>query len=291
MRISIWPGAEHPWSEVLSMALHAAETGWDGVWFADHFMPDGEDDGGPILEAGSVVAALAAVVPRVRIGTLVYGNTYRHPAVVANMAATVDRISDGRFVLGLGAGWQVNEHRQYGIALPPVGERIDRFEEALRITLGLLRQPRTTFEGKYYQVTDAACEPKPVQDPLPVMIGAKGEQRMLRIVAKYADQWNAWGVPEVIAHKSAVLDRFCAELGRDPRAIDRTAQALVSVGEPIPDEGGGTPVIGGSPAEFADAVARYREIGLDELIIPDELLGVGKAKLAAMDTILGIVRG
>jgi F420-dependent oxidoreductase-like protein len=291
MRISIWPGAEHPYSEVLAMARHAAETGWDGVWFADHFMPNGDDDGGPILEAGSVVAALGATVPRVRIGTLVYGNTYRHPAVVANMAATVDQISGGRFVLGIGAGWQINEHRQYGITLPPLGERIDRFEEAVQITLGLLRTPRTTFEGKYYQVTDAVCEPKPVQDPLPLMIGAKGEKRMLGIVAKYAELWNAWGVPSLIAHKSAVLDRFCAELGRDPRAIDRTAQALVSVGEPVPDDAGGPPVIGGSPAKFADAVAQYREIGLDELIIPDELLGHGAAKLAAMDTILGIVRG
>jgi alkanesulfonate monooxygenase SsuD/methylene tetrahydromethanopterin reductase-like flavin-dependent oxidoreductase (luciferase family) len=290
MRISIWPGAEHPWSEVLSMARHAAETGWDGVWFADHFMPNGEDDAGPILEAGSVVAALGAAVPRVRIGTLVYGNTYRHPAVVANMAATVDRISEGRFVLGVGAGWQINEHHQYGIALPPIGERIDRFEEAVQITLGLLRRPRTTFAGKFYQVTDAACEPKPVQDPLPLMIGAKGEQRMLKIVAKYADLWNGWGVPSTIAHKSGVLDRYCAELGRNPRAIDRTAQALVSVDQPV-DNPGGQPVIGGSPSKFADAVAEYREIGLDELIIPDELLGTGAAKLAAMDTILGIVRG
>jgi F420-dependent oxidoreductase-like protein len=291
MRISIWPGAEHPYSEVLSMARHAADTGWDGVWFADHFMPNDEDDTGPILECGSVVAALGATVPRVRIGTLVYGNTYRHPAVVANMAATADRISDGRFILGVGAGWQINEHRQYGITLPPTKERIDRFEEAVQIMLGLLRQPRTTFEGKHYQVVDAVCRPQPVQDPLPLMIGAKGEKRMLGIVAKYADMWNAWGVPSFIAHKSAVLDRFCAEAGRDPRAIDRTAQALVSVGEPLPDDPGGTPVIGGSPSRFADAVAEYREIGLDELIIPDELLGAGAAKLAAMDTILGIVRG
>ena len=291
MRISIWPGAEHPFSEVLSMARHAADTGWDGVWFADHFMPNGDDDTGPILECGSVVAALGAAVPRVRIGTLVYGNLYRHPAVVANMAATVDRISDGRFILGVGAGWQINEHREYGITLPPLRERIDRFDEAVQVMLGLLRQPRTTVDGKYYQVTDAVCDPKPVQDPLPLMIGAKGEKRMLGIVAKYADMWNAWGVPETIAHKSAVLDRFCAELGRDPKAIDRTAQALVSVGEPIPGDLGTTPVIGGSRAELADTVAQYREIGLNELIIPDELLGTGAAKLAAMDVILDVVRG
>src|SRR3954451_19233318 len=151
MRISIWPGAEHPWSEVLSMARHAAETGWDGVWFADHFMPNGDDDAGPILEAGSVVAALGATVPRVRIGTLVYGNTYRHPAVLANMAATVDQITGGRFTLGVGAGWQVNEHEQYGIELPPVRPRLDRFVEALEVLRGLLRRPTTTLDGEYYQ--------------------------------------------------------------------------------------------------------------------------------------------
>ena len=291
MRISIWPGAEHPFSEVLSMAKHAADTGWDGVWFADHFMPNDDDDTGPVLECGSVVAALGAVVPRVRIGTLVYGNTYRHPAVVANMAATVDHISDGRFVLGVGAGWQVNEHREYGITLPPRKELIDRFEEAVQIMLGLLRTPRFSFQGEHYRITDAVCEPKPVQTPLPLMIGAKGEKRMLGVVAKYADIWNAWGLPSVIAHKSAVLDSFCAAQDRDPKTISRTAQALVSVDQPIPDDLGATPVIGGSRAQLADAIAEYREIGLDELIIPDELLGAGAAKLSAMDTILDLVRG
>jgi alkanesulfonate monooxygenase SsuD/methylene tetrahydromethanopterin reductase-like flavin-dependent oxidoreductase (luciferase family) len=291
MRISIWPGAEHRFAEVLSMARHAADTGWDGVWFADHFMPNDEDDTGPVLECGSVVAALGAAVPRLRIGTLVYGNTYRHPAVVANMAATVDHISGGRFTLGVGAGWQVNEHREYGITLPPRRELIDRFEEAVQVMLGLLREPRTTVRGQYYDVVDAVCEPKPVQNPLPLLIGAKGEQRMLRIVAKYADSWNAWGLPSVIEHKSGVLDRFCAEVGRDAKAISRTAQALVSVDAPIPDDLGATPVIGGSRAKLADAIAEYRAIGLDELIIPDELLGAGAAKLAAMDTILELVRG
>src|SRR3954454_17135498 len=147
MRISIWPGAEHPWSEVLSMARHAADTGWDGVWFADHFMPNDDDDTGPMLECGSVVAALGAVVPRVRIGTLVYGNTYRHPAVVANMAATVDHISDGRFVLGVGAGWQVNEHAAYGIDLLSVRDRLDHFEDACVVLTSLLRERRTTFSS------------------------------------------------------------------------------------------------------------------------------------------------
>ncbi|WIM98676.1 LLM class flavin-dependent oxidoreductase [Actinoplanes oblitus] len=293
MRISIWPGAGQPWSDILETARHAEETGWDGVWVADHFMPNagpGRDTRHPTLEAGSLVAALGAAIPRVRIGTLVYGNTYRHPAVVANMAATVDHVTGGRFTLGVGAGWQVNEHEQYGIELPPTKQLLDRFVEALQVIHGLLRQPTTTLTGEYYQLTDAVCEPKPVQDPLPIMIGAKGEKRMLGVVAEYADMWNTWGLPDLIAHKSAVLDRFCAERGRDPKSIARTAQALTVVNGPLP-EGLPVPAIGGSPAKLADAIAEYRAAGLDELIVPDGFLGSGAEKLKAMDTVLGLLRG
>ncbi len=293
MRLSIWPGAGQRYSEVLEVARHAADTGWDGVYVADHFMPNagtGRAADDPVLECGSVVAGLGAAVPRVRIGTLVYGNTYRHPAVLANMAATVDHITDGRFTLGVGAGWQVNEHEQYGIELPPVKRRLDRFVEALQVLHGLLRQPRTTLHGEYYRLTGAVCEPKPVQDPLPILIGGGGERRMLRIVARYADIWNTWGKPDVIAHKSAVLDGYCAEIGREPKSIARTAQALTVVGGTVP-EGLSAPVIGGSVAQLAETVAEYRQIGLDELIVPDGLLGTGTARLTAMDTILGIVRG
>jgi F420-dependent oxidoreductase-like protein len=269
VRFSIWPATHQPWSDVLSIARQAADTGWYGVWVADHFMPNAGTMPAqtPMLEAGSLVAALAAAVPRVRIGTLVYGNTYRHPAVVANMAATVDRISEGRFTLGLGTGWQVNEHEQYGIELPPTGRLIDRFEEALQVVRGLLRQPTTSFAGDYYQLTDAWCEPKPVQRPLPILIGASGEQRMLGVVARYAEQWNTWGLPDVIAHKSAVLDKHCETIGRDPSEITRTAQALIFVGPDAAERIAASrmPAFGGSPAQIAETVARYAEAGVDEL--------------------------
>jgi F420-dependent oxidoreductase-like protein len=291
MRLSIWPSAGQSYSEVSEVAAHAAETGWDGVYIADHFMPNAGrgrvDD--PILECGSLVAALGAVVPRVRIGTLVYGNTYRHPAVLANMAATVDHVTGGRFTLGVGAGWQINEHRQYGIELPSVKQLLDRFVEALQVLHGLLRQPSTTIDGEYYQLTEAVCEPKPVQDPLPILIGGGGERRMLRIVAQYADLWNTWGTPDLIARKSAVLDDYCDEIGRDPKAIARTAQALTVVGGPLP-EGLPMPVIGGSAEQLAETITEYREIGLDELIVPDGMLGRGADRLRAMDVVLGIVR-
>ncbi|XVU27671.1 LLM class flavin-dependent oxidoreductase [Actinoplanes sp. CA-054009] len=287
MRLSIWPGAGQSFAGVLEASRHASETGWDGVHFADHFMPNGSS--GPVLECGSVVAALAAAVPRIRITTLVYGMTYRHPAVLANMAATVDHISGGRFTLGVGAGWQINEHEQYGIELPPVKQRIDRFVEGVQVIRSLLAQPRTTHHGEYYQLTDAECDPKPVQSPLPLLIGAKGEKRMLRVVAEHADAWNTWGVPSHIAQKSSVLDEHCAAVGRDPRTIARTAQALTVVDAPIPD-GLTMPVIGGSIPALKDAIAEYESLGLDELIIPDALLGAGPARLKAMDTLRALVQ-
>jgi F420-dependent oxidoreductase-like protein len=290
MRLSIWPAAAHPFADVVRIARHAEELGWDGVWIADHFMPN---DGTlpmdtPVLEAGSTLAALATAVPRVRIGSLVYGNTYRHPAVVANMAATVDEISGGRFTLGMGAGWQLNEHDQYGIPLPPVRERIDRFEEALQVIRSLLTRPRTTFEGVHYQLRDALCEPKPVQDPLPILVGASGEKRMLPLVARHADQWNCWGLPDLVRHKSAIVDEQCAAIGRDPAEILRTAQAVVLVGPDAAERAARMtkPAIGGPPERLAELAAGYAAIGLDELVVPTAGLGgPGEvdAVLAAVD--------
>jgi F420-dependent oxidoreductase-like protein len=294
VRFSLWPSSAQPYAELLEVARHAESTGWDGVFVADHFMGAGtspvQPADQPTLEAGSLAAALAAAVPRVSIGTLVYGNTYRHPAVLANMAATVDHISGGRFRLGVGAGWQENEHEQYGIELPPVRERIDRFEEALQVIRGLLREPTTTFAGAHYRLTDALCEPKPVQAELPILVGAAGEQRMLGIVARYADEWNCWGTPETFAHKSGVLDRHCDGAGRDPAAIARTTQALVFLTE---DDSQADEIIaampraavGGTPKRLAEVVARYAEAGLDELIVPDFTFGPLPRKLDVMDTL------
>ena len=290
MRFSVWPSPNQPWADVLATARHAEATGWDGVWVADHFM--GNAPGPfpaeiPTLEAGSLVAALGAAVDRVRIGTLVYGNTYRHPAVLANMAVTADHVSGGRFVLGIGAGWQVNEHEQYGIELPPVRERIDRFAEAIQIVRSLLREPTTTFAGEHYRLTDALCEPKPLQDPLPILVGASGD-RMLGIVARFADEWNTWGLPDHIAERSAALDRQCDKAGRDPDAIARSAQALLfftddeaeagRLAEAVP-----RPLMAGTPERLRDIVAAYAKAGLDELIVPDFTLGTGDQKLEALD--------
>ena len=289
MRFSVWPSTNQPWDEVLATARHAEATGWDGIWVADHFMgnaPGPVPAEVPTLEAGTVLAALAAAVDRVRIGTLVYGNTYRHPAVLANMAATADRISGGRITLGIGAGWQENEHEQYGIDLPPVRERVDRFAEAIQVIRSLLREPTTTFAGEHYRLTDALCEPKPVQDPLPILVGAKGD-RMLGITARYADAWNAWGLPDHIAERSGALSARCQDAGRDPSEIARSAQALLFfTDDPAEAERLSAlprPVLAGPVDRLREVVARYDEIGLDELIVPDFTLGSGAQKHEALD--------
>jgi len=298
MRFSIWPSAAQPWKDILEITTHCEQTGWDGVYFADHFMPNGpgpEALDGNTLECWSVIAALAASVPRLRLAPLVTSVTYRHPAVLANIAAAVDQISAGRLSLGIGAGWQENEHASYGITLGGVRERMDRLEEAAHILRSLLGERRTTFSGRYFQLTDAPNQPAPVQDRLPLLIGGGGEQRTLRIAARYADHWNYWSTPDVLAHKLAVLRRHCDDLGRDPADIHISTQArlFLSTDETwlagkrevqLPQ-----PVIVGTPAEVAEIVVRYRDAGADEIIVPDATLGTGSRKKDTCDLFMAQV--
>jgi F420-dependent oxidoreductase-like protein len=283
MRFSVWPSPERPWAETRAIVRSCDESGWDSAYFADHFMPDdlegGQPKDGPVFECFSVLAGLAACTEHVRLGPLVAGNLYRHPAVVANIAAAIDQISAGRFVLGLGAGWQVNEHAAYGIDLLDVRTRLDRFEEACIVTTSLLRQHRTTFHGQHYSLTDAPCDPKPVQERLPLLIGGGGEKRMLRIVARHADEWNTWCTPEVFRSKSAILDRYCEAIDRDPATIRRSTQALVFMSD---DEAWlarrrvqatGRPCLIGTPAEVVEQVGAYADAGVEELIVPDWTMG------------------
>jgi F420-dependent oxidoreductase-like protein len=292
MRFSVWPNARQPWSEVLETARHAEDTGWDGVWFADHFMPNAEDVSQPTLECWTVLAGLSTAVPRVRLGALVSGNTYRHPAVLANMAATTDHLSGGRVVLGLGAGWQENEHAAYGIPLPPVGERLARFEEACRVVKGLLTEERTTFEGRFYTLRDAPCEPKPLQRPLPLLVGGGGEKVTMRIAARWADEWNVWGTPDVLRHKIGVLDGHCAEADRDPSSVRRSCQALLVMtddADALAQARGRRypmPALVGTVDDVRAAMADYAEAGVDEFIVPDFTLTPGDAKKEVLDTFL-----
>src|SRR5512132_2073595 len=159
-----------------------------------------------------------------RIGTIVSGNTYRHPAIVAKMATNVDIISGGRLICGMGAGWQENEHRAYGIEFYTVRERLDRLDEACRVLKALWTESKASFKGRYYQLEDAPLMPKPVQKPYPeLMIGGGGEKVTLRIAARHADHWNVWGGPATLAHKGGILDQHCATEKRDPKSILRSA--------------------------------------------------------------------
>jgi F420-dependent oxidoreductase-like protein len=195
-------------------------------WLFDHFNPVQTDDlDATCLEGWSVLAALAGRTNRIRLGLLTAGNSYRHPAVHAHIASTVDNISHGRVDFGVGAGWNIYEHESMGIPLYPPGERIRRLGEAIELSKLLWTQPVTTYDGKYYQLKEARLNPKPVQKPHPpILIGGGGEQLTLRVAAKHADLWNFNGSDvETFRHKVAVLHRHCAEVGRDPREIELSA--------------------------------------------------------------------
>jgi F420-dependent oxidoreductase-like protein len=275
--------------EVVEIARHAETTGWDGLWYADHFMPDAADTSAPWPEAWTTLAGLAGAVPRIRLGTLVTGNTYRHPAVLAKMAATVDHISGGRVVLGLGAGWQENEHRQYGIPFYTIAERLARLDEACQVIQSLYRDKSASFQGKYYQLDAASLEPKPLQSPLPLLIGGGGEKVTLRITARWADEWNVWGDVDTLRRKMGILDKHCADVGRDPAAIQRSAVALLFLSddkafvEGMRDRDIGRPKIVGNADEVREIVQAYRDAGVDELIVPDFTLGPMEKKLATLD--------
>ena len=195
----------------------------DAAWLFDHFYPINVDDhSGPCFEGWTALSFLAGRTQRLRLGLIVAGVTYRHPAVLANMCATIDQASGGRLEIGLGAAWNEEEHRAYGIEFPPVGRRMDMLDEACEVIDSLLTQPRTTFNGKHYVLQDARCEPKGVQRPRPpFVLGGQGEVRMLKIVAKWADQWNYPGqTADGLKQKLEVLYRHCETVRRDPAGIE-----------------------------------------------------------------------
>ncbi|HEV7886154.1 MAG TPA: LLM class F420-dependent oxidoreductase [Acidimicrobiales bacterium] len=210
------------WADMLAVWQAADDIDFfESGWTFDHFYPIFSDPTGPCLEGWITLTALAQATRRLRLGVLVTGNVYRHPAVLANMAATVDIISGGRLELGLGAAWNQEECDAYGIDLPPLKERFDRFDEALEVITGLLRNETTTFEGQHYQLRDARCEPKPVQRPFPpICIGGGGEKRTLRAVARHAQHWNApSGNAAEFVRKREILAGHCADIGRDVSEI------------------------------------------------------------------------
>ena len=292
MRFGFWPNPRSNYEDTAVLCSHAEAIGYDGVWLADHFLPD-EDELIPVHESWITMAALARDVPRVRLGTLVTGNTYRHPAVLANMASTLDNLSDGRMVLGLGSGWQQNEHEAYGIQFGTAATRLRMLDEACQVIQGLFAYDHFDFSGEFYKLQRAPLEPKPRQAKMPLMIGGGGERVTLKIAAKYADEWNVWGNVDTLIHKMEILDRHCETVGREPSAIERCAVALLflsddekylkRVRKSAPSD---RSIIGGVN-EVRDIVAAYQDAGVKELVVPDftlgTLIGADQRKLDLME--------
>jgi F420-dependent oxidoreductase-like protein len=232
MRFAFKTAPQHTtWSDMLAVWQEADQIEvFESGWSFDHFYPIFSDSSGPCLEGWTTLAALAQATQRLRLGIMVTGIHYRHPAVLANMASAVDIVSGGRLELGIGAGWNEEESGAYGLPLGTPTERSDRFEEACQVLVGLLSQETTTFDGRYYQLREARNEPKGPQRPHPpICIGGSGEKRTLRTTARYAQHWNfVGGSPEEFAHKRDVLYAHCAEIGRDPGEI--TLSSHVALG-------------------------------------------------------------
>ncbi len=279
MRLSIktrpqattWAELQAFWVEADRMAL------WSAGWLFDHMYPIFSEQFEPTLESWTLLSALAASTERLRVGVMVSAVHYRHPALVAKMAATVDQISAGRLELGLGAGAPLSapEHQAFGIPMPGTGQRMDMLEEACQVVDGLLTQPSFSFDGAYYRLQQARCEPRPVQRPRPPMvIGGKGERRTLRAAARFADQWNfPSGTPAELAEKVAVLHRHCAEVGRDPAAIEVSAQVGAA---------GGPDRVGEEAAGLLEAGATHIVVNFVPPYDPRHLEPVAQALMAAV---------
>ena len=278
--ISLWPqGAT--WQEVRSTSVRVDELGYDSLWSYDHFIALAADPASPVFDGWTTLAAVASLTSRARLGVLVTGVTHRNPAILAKMAATLDHVSGGRAILGIGGAWNEGEHWAYGIPCGPVGERLALLDEACTVIRSLFEDDVTTFEGKHCAVHDAVLWPKPLQPRLPILIGGGGERKTLRIVAKHADLWNAFGTPDVVMHKLEILRDHCSAVGRDPSGIGIT----VNVGVIVRDNAAAVqarlaeigPVAGfpdyaasnqpyGSPEMVAQRLAEYAKAGVSEVI-------------------------
>ena len=225
---------------------------YDAGWTFDHLDPIFSDRDGAVFEGWTMLAALSGIVQRIRLGVMVTGNTYRHPAVLANMAATLDVASGGRLEIGLGTGWVEAEHAAYGIPLPTWKERFDRLEETCEILHLLFADGIADFDGSFYRLERARALPKPIQKPHPpIVIGGTGEKRTLRIAALWADQWNLpGGDPDMLRHKVDVLHHHCADVGRDPAEIEVSTKIKAD----------------GDPGALADLVGEFREAGANHII-------------------------
>ncbi|MBA2520024.1 MAG: LLM class flavin-dependent oxidoreductase [Chloroflexia bacterium] len=258
LQFGIQTTATRPWPEMVELWQRAEALGFDSCWLPDHLIPP-FNRSGPIFEAWTLLAGLATVTDRVRIGILVSCNTFRHPPLLAKEAVTVDHLSGGRLEFGLGAGWFAPEHEMFGLELPAAKELVDRFREAVELCHLLFTQEITSYDGRYYQLREAPFRPPALQRPRPPFtLGAHGP-KMLRIVAEYAHRWNSTGTVAEMTARNRVLDEQCAAIGRDPATILRSHLYVPGI---LTDERPWD-----STEAFLDFVGRFREAGVTEFIV------------------------
>jgi len=257
VRFGIVTDQNQPWPELVERWQRFEALGFDSAWDCDHFVQPSRPTG-PYFEAWTLLAGLAAVTQRLRVGVLVSSNTFRHPSLLAKQAVTLDHISNGRLDIGLGAGWYAPEHPMFGLELWSPGERVARFEEAVELVHNWLTNETTSFDGKYYQLNDAPTRPKPVQQPRPPLVLGGHRPRMLRIIARYADTWNSFGAVDEMRERNALLDDACASIGRDPKSIVRSLYGWAAMMPSDP---------WASVDAFRDMVGRYAEAGVNEFLI------------------------
>lgn len=276
------------WPDLRDACLAVELAGWDSLWLDDHLLSDEADWADPKLEGWASLAAVSSITTRVRLGLLVSSTTFRNPGLIAKLATTLDHQSGGRAVLGLGGGWFEREHDAFGFDFGTgFGQRLDRLDEATGVVRRLLDGERVTHEGPFYRLRDALCEPRPVQQRLPILIGGAGPTKTLRTTARYADLWNGYGDPDRIAEVSDVLRTRCDEIGRPFDDIERTvtvhavvrddAALALEAWTPIAERHGLTDrvgadgtdrelTVGGSPDEVAAYLEGYRRVGVGEVI-------------------------
>jgi alkanesulfonate monooxygenase SsuD/methylene tetrahydromethanopterin reductase-like flavin-dependent oxidoreductase (luciferase family) len=257
VRFGIVTDQNQPWATLVERWQLFEALGFDSAWDCDHFVQPSQPSG-PYFEAWTLLAGLAAVTHRIRVGVLVSSNTFRHPSLLAKQAVTLDHISAGRLDLGIGAGWYAPEHPMFGLQLWPPGERVARFEEAVELIHHWLTGETTTYAGRYYQLNEAPTRPGPIQYPRPPLVLGGHRPRMLRFIARHADTWNSFGTVEEMRERNALLDEACAQLGRDPSAIVRSLYGWAAM---LPSDPWA------SVDAFHDMVGRYAEAGVNEFLI------------------------
>ncbi len=256
-RFGICTDQNMTWEKTVERWQLFERLGYESAWLCDHLIQPSRPTG-PYFEAWTLLGGLAAVTKKIRLGVLVTSNTFRYPQVLAKMAVTVDHISNGRLEIGLGAGWYEPEHTMFGIDFPETRELVSRFKEAVQVVDLMTREDTSSFDGSYYTLKDARSRPPSVQKPRPpLVIGAFGP-RMLRIVARYADAWNAFGTPAAMRERNQMLDDYCREIGRDPETLDRSLYYWVAKADDDP---------WASKDAFYRVLEPYVEAGINHFII------------------------